>query len=192
MTLREIRMSDFLDRSGEMVPVQVDGCYRTAGIRSFGKGIFERGTISGSDTKYSALWRISAGQLVFSKLFAWEGAVALAEPPHDGLLFSSEFPMFDIDESILLPEYAAYLVRWTGLHERLRGNTTGVGNRRQRVNPDSFLATTVPLPDIDVQSQYVSKLQTAFAGLAELVARRQRLEAALSPSLLNAAFSGQL
>jgi len=189
--LRDVRVRDFLERSGEAVLVEATDRYRTAGIRSFGKGIFERSAIFGSETKYTTLWRTRPGQLVFSKLFAWEGAIAVATQEHNGLLFSSEFPIFDIDDSQLLPEFAVYLAQWTGLHERLRASTTGVGNRRQWVNPERFLAVTVPLPELDYQHHIVSRLEAALSQLPSAVNRGRAVGLGLTESLLNYSFDGE-
>lgn len=186
------KLGQVLRPGGEIVHVEPSSQYRTAGIRSFGNGIFERPVIRGVETNYSNLWCIRSGQLIYSKLFAWEGAVAVANGHHDGLHFSGEFPIFDIDDSKLLPAFAKYLVRCPALHEQLQGGTTGVGNRRQRVNIDRFLDVSVPLPKIDDQYHIVVNLNIAFMNLGKLLSRRNQLEEALRSAMLNAAFSGQL
>lgn len=187
-----VSLSEVLTRSGVAIDIDPAVRYRVGGIRSHGKGIFERESICGSETKYSTYWRLATGQLIFSKLFAWEGAVAVASDAHEGLHFSSEFPVFDCNESRLLPEFASYLARWPGLHDQLRDEATGLGNRRQRVNPDRFLSVKVPLPKPPEQRRIVQKLDLAFGELAALVARRRKIEDALQPSLLNATFTGRL
>lgn len=189
--IREIQMSEFLDRSGKEVAVDAHGIYRTAGIRSFGKGIFERPTISGLETRYTTFWRVRPRQLVFSKLFAWEGAIAIAADEHDGLVFSNEFPIYDIDESVLLPEFGQYLVQWQGLYERLRSSTTGVGNRRQRVNPEQFVSTTVPLPNLDEQRRIVAKLRAALVTLPRASIWASTVADGLGRSLFKVAFTHQ-
>jgi hypothetical protein len=49
-------------------------------IRSFGKGTFHKPPLSGSDVGTKRLYRIEPGDLLFSNVFAWEGAIAIAQP----------------------------------------------------------------------------------------------------------------
>lgn len=166
--------------------------YTTAGIYSYGRGIFRRPAVAGIETKYSRYTQIQAGQFVYSRLFAWEGALAVVEPDQDGLFVSPEFPVFNLREDLIDRRYVRYLCSWPGLYERLRGKTSGMGNRRQRVQVEQLRSTPVPLPDVAQQRAICDRLDVAFARAEPLLDHRRRLDEALKPSLLNAAFSGQL
>ena len=132
-------MSAFLQPINDSVAVDPAETYRTAGVLSYGRGLFARPVIDGSATSYSSYNRIHAGQFVYSKLFGWEGALAVVTPEFDGFHMSHEFPAFDIDTSQADRSYVGHLARWPGLHNSLRDKGTGMGSRRQRVNPSRLL-----------------------------------------------------
>lgn len=66
-----VRLAEILCRAQDEVAIQPDATYRTAGIYSFGRGLFERPPITGAETKYRSYFRLHEGQLVYSKLFGW-------------------------------------------------------------------------------------------------------------------------
>ncbi|WP_159029369.1 restriction endonuclease subunit S [Streptomyces sp. SM8] len=184
-------LSAALRPSSDFVDVAPDEDYRTAGILNRGRGLFHRPVTSGSDTKYPRYNRLHEGQFVYSKLFGWEGSLAVVPAEFEGVHVSHEFPTFDIDPSVAEVEYMSHLARWPRLHDALKDKGTGMGSRRQRVNVDRLLATRVPLPSLAEQRRVARQLsmvrQTTEAGAEQLAQ-----VAALRPALLNAAFSGQL
>ncbi len=66
------------------VVIDPDASYPELGVRSFGKGLFTKPDLVGSELTWQSLFRIEAGDLVFSNIKAWEGAFAVAEREHDG------------------------------------------------------------------------------------------------------------
>ncbi len=152
------------------MPVKPDETYQTAGIYSFGRGLFARPPITGAETSYKTLFRLYEGQFIYSRLFAWEGALAVVSPDFDGLHVSQEFPTFNVNLERAEPSYLAWLCRWRPLWESLQSGTKGLGLRRQRVHPDQLLATQIPLPPVQEQRRLarrihflVSRAQTARA-----------------------------
>jgi type I restriction enzyme S subunit len=102
--------------------------------------------------------RLHAGQLVYSKLFGWEGAIAVVPDEFDGFYVSSEFPTFEIRRDRASSGYFQHLARWPGLHAGMASCTSGLGQRRQRVQVDKFLSLTVPIPPDHEQAKIVAKL----------------------------------
>ena len=96
-------------------------------------------------------YRASAGQLIYSKLFGWEGSVAVVPDDMDGSFVSSEFPTFDVDLEKIDIAYLGQVIRSTAFMAQLSESTTGMGQRRQRVNVEDFLRVQFPLPSIEVQ-----------------------------------------
>ena len=96
-----------------------------------------------------------------SKLFAWEGALTVAPKEFDGAVVSSEFPTFEIDRARVAPTFLSAVFKWPGFYASLA--TTGMGDRRQRVNPDAFLAADIPLPSLDEERRVAARLAHANA-----------------------------
>lgn len=185
-----VALDEVLVRERDEVPVQPHETYRTAGICSFGKGLFTREPLTGAETSYKSYFRLRAGQFVYSRLFAWEGAVAIVPPDFDGFFVSQEFPTFAIDASRADPSYLAALCRWPNFHEDLAGGTKGLGLRRQRVHPQQLLAIKVPLPDVEEQRRVSAKLDATLGRVVrieELTSRTETIAGGLLASLVNSA-----
>jgi type I restriction enzyme S subunit len=159
-------LGDALVRAGQSIPVADSESYRITGIFSFGKGFIKRDTIQGSETTYKSLTPLRTGQLVMSKLNAWEGAISVVTSDFDGSYVSPEYPVFDINQESAHVDYIRYLTSWSTLWERLvpRGSMV----RRKRTTPETLLTTVVPIPDRDEQRRIVGKLD-ALLGRVDAV-----------------------
>lgn len=183
----QVPLGEVLTQARDEVAVEADQTYRLAGIYSFGRGLFARPPIQGSDTKYKKFTLLQADQFVYSKLKGWEGAVAMVP---DGLAaehVSSEYPTFDLDRARLLPSYLDLICRWEGFWAQLRDSSHGVGARRERVHPDRLLATPIPLPPLDEQQRIGDIGRRLNAAAALSGESRTRLDA-LAPATLNEVF----
>jgi type I restriction enzyme S subunit len=129
-------LRDVLTLVSDPVRLESDAEYATAGILSYGRGLFKRPVITGAETSYSTYYRLHHGQFVYSKLFAWEGALAVVDSRFDSMFVSQEFPTFAIDAKLATPEYLAVLCTWPEAWARVSEGETGMGGRRKRVHPD--------------------------------------------------------
>jgi len=168
--------------------VDPDRNYRIAGVYSFGRGLIDRGTVGGVDTKYRTFARLEADDVVISRLGAWEGAVAVVGKQFAGAHVSPEFPVFNLDREILDPAYFAGVARSPWLWDAIGDSTRGSMARRKRVKAEHFLSIEVWLPPLAEQSRVASLLRKAFA--AERAQQHSRsLVAALGPAALNESFA---
>jgi type I restriction enzyme S subunit len=156
------QLGELLVRRQDEERINPEKTYLTGGLFNNGRGMFKRSPRRGNQTKYQKYNRIHAYQVIYSKLFGWEGSIALVEPDFDGLYVSSEFPTFDIRSERATPEYFRYLVRWPGLHEMMAKCTTGLGQRRQRVQVEQLLSLSVPVPSIDEQHRIAARLDYLY------------------------------
>ncbi|MBG6069470.1 restriction endonuclease subunit S [Micromonospora ureilytica] len=184
-------LGELLVRVSDSVTVEPGTSYETAGIYSYGRGLFKRGGLDGASISYTRLFKIRSGQLVFSRLFAWEGAIAVVTDEFDGLLVSPEFPVYEIREDLVHPAYMSQICTWPALHDSLRDKASGMGNRRQRVNVDQFERATIPVPSRDDQMRIIERLGVV-RDVCERIDEVARRSQALRVSFLSAAFSGKL
>ncbi|MEV7908288.1 restriction endonuclease subunit S, partial [Streptomyces anulatus] len=150
--------------------VDPDSKYPIAGIYSFGRGLIKRPEIQGSETAYQRLTPLKSGQLVMSKLNAWEGAIALVSPEFDGSHVSPEYPVFNINELEADPRYIEYLVAWPEIWEKLTPRGSMV--RRKRTTPQTLMELEVPLPDLGEQCRIADQMEAAF-GRFKLIRQRR-------------------
>lgn len=187
----EVPLGQILKIDRDEVVIDPGCAYRTAGIYSFGRGVFERETIRGADTSYRSLFRLHEGQVILSKLNGWEGAVDVVTAEIDGCHVSNEYPTFSLDEQRADPGFLRWITRWPAFWDRLvpRGSMV----RRKRVQPDQFLKVSIPLPPIDEQRRIAHRLGD-LAGTTSLVGDLQstaiRLDQALVDSSISSIFEG--
>ena len=178
-----------VEPSSSHVSVEPADDYLIAGIYSFGRGLIDRGSITGTDTSYTTLTRLAPGDIVVSKLNGWEGAVAVVDESFAGYHVSSEYPTFRPDRKRLLPEFFAGIARapsfWNALNATARGSMV----RRRRINPTEFLATPVWLPPVGIQAR-VARVISRAAVIGEARADMAARIGALLPAALNKEFAG--
>ncbi|MEX1046853.1 MAG: restriction endonuclease subunit S [Actinomycetota bacterium] len=180
-------LSDALVSANDQVNVELTTAYEVAGVLGFGRGLLRRESITGARTSYKVLHRLHAGQLVVSRLKAFEGAIAVVPTEFDGTFVSQEFPTFDPVPGRCDSRYLSFLCRWPTLWDQLRQQSRGIGARRERVHADDVLRLRVPLPPIDEQRRIATHLDKAVQSLAaaKVASSRQgELLRALMPSIL--------
>ena len=75
--MREVPLGEVISSAKDTVRLDDATEYRTVGILSYGRGLFERPIVRGDEVSYSTYFRIAADQFIYSKLFAWEGALTV-------------------------------------------------------------------------------------------------------------------
>ncbi|MGE0886745.1 MAG: restriction endonuclease subunit S [Blastocatellales bacterium] len=173
------------------VAVQRDEVYHFAGVYCFGRGVFRGQRKAGLDFAYPRLTRLKAGNFVYPKLMAWEGALGVVPPECDGLVVSTEFPVFEVDETRVLPETLDIYFRTPLVWPVLAGESTGTNVRRRRLNPTDFLNFKMPLPPMAVQ-QSLRCVKSKVDEIKRLQAQTTAELDALLPSILDKAFKGEL
>ncbi|MDP4014610.1 MAG: restriction endonuclease subunit S [Candidatus Nanopelagicales bacterium] len=182
------RIGHIITLARHPVSVKASEAYPNLGILNRARGVFAKPPMLGLGTKYSTLYRVRAGQLIYSKLFGREGSLAIVPEWADGWFVSSEFPTFDVNTDAVDLDYFGQVLRWRGLAEQLAAATSGMGQRRQRVQIDQFEALEVPLPDLPTQRHIGADL-LRLAAVEGLVAHRATLSAGLLPAARNQAFA---
>ncbi|MBA3736393.1 MAG: hypothetical protein H0W90_14555 [Actinobacteria bacterium] len=132
--------------------------YPMVGVRSFGGGCFASGEISGSETRYPRLLHLAAGDFVYPKLMAWEGAFAFVPEALAGGFVSPEFCTFEVNESQADPRYLHYLFQRPETWREVARNSAGTNVRRRRLYPGGFLDHEIQLPSIAEQRRIVAQL----------------------------------
>jgi type I restriction enzyme, S subunit len=107
------------------------------------------------------------------------------------LVVSTEFPVFEIDQSKVLPEVLDVYFRTPSVWPELSGVSPGTNVRRRRLNPADFLRYQFPLPRMATQR----RLRDVKRRAEEAVRHRQQAREELSaimPAILDRAFYAEL
>lgn len=186
-----VRLGDVLTPSPDVQRVARDGVYANVGVFSFGRGLFEKPPVDGSTTSSRTLNRLRAGQFMYSRLFAFEGAYAEVTPRFDGYFVSNEFPTFDADPDRAMAGFIAAYLRSPSTWADLASSSKGLGVRRQRIQPEKLLAFRIWLPPLETQERAVAAI-SRLSRCAEMRATSHKVVAALRSATLNRAFAGLL
>jgi type I restriction enzyme M protein len=100
----------------------------------------------------SRWFKAQAGDLVFSSIDLWKGCVSVLPPEFDGAIFTSEFPIYIVNELRIDPGYLKLLLRSRYFQRAIRAVTTGHSNRR-RTQVEDFENLTIYLPSLEVQRE---------------------------------------
>ena len=124
-------------------------------LSSYGKGIKKRVIKEGKTPVAFTGCRIKEGQFVSSRLHAKEGAFGIVPKELDGFVVSRDFPVFDIDDEQILPEYLLAAVSQESFYQQFVEDSFGSTTKR-RIKEDVFLDYSIVLPPKNRQEEYVS------------------------------------
>lgn len=182
------RLDEVMTRASDPVAVDPEASYPNLGIYSFGRGLFAKPPIEGSNTSAKSLFRVSSGQFIYSRLFAFEGAYGFVPAEFDGFFVSNEFPSFAVDPTRMDARWLASYLRTRERWMDLAATSTGLGVRRQRVPVESLLAYEVWLPPVDEQHAMVRSINRLAAVRSVRAAMDLRVDS-LVPAALNREFA---
>ena len=183
----KVPLGEVLDLEIDAVSVDPTTTYPFAGVYGFGRGLFFRDSLKGSDTTYSHFHRLHAGQLVMSQPKGWEGAITVVPEEFEGRFLSAVFPTFRAQSSRLSPKFLRILTKCKWLWDALFDKSSGIGARRNSVYPEHLLAVTIPLPPIAEQERIVAHFDAIEAYLARAQKLRNEQENELK-AVLSSAF----
>lgn len=185
-----VKLECVLDQVSDGHPVHADRQYPNFGIYSFGRGLFKKTPISGTATSAKTLYRVCAGNFIYSRLFAFEGAYGLVPEEFDGYFVSNEYPSFAIDQQIVHPEYLEIYFKSPKVWEEVSQLSSGMGDRRRRIQPEQFLTHSIPVPPLDQQRRIVAEMSKVQEAISLHVEVGRELDA-LYRSMLTRAFRGE-
>ncbi|MCC6239705.1 MAG: restriction endonuclease subunit S [Phycisphaerales bacterium] len=165
--------------------------YPELGIRSFGRGTFHKAALDYIAVGSKKLYRIEPGDLVFNNVFAWEGAIAVAQPEDRGRFGSHRFITCVPHPDVATAEFLAfYFLTPEGL-ERIGKASPGGAGRNRTLGIEKLLEIEVPIPSHDQQSKFGRLLQTVRTMQTSQATATKELDAML-PAILDRAFKGKL
>lgn len=184
-------MQDLVRLRSPDIVVQQDALYQFAGVYSFGRGVFRGQKKSGMEFSYSRLTELHAGDFVYPKLMAWEGALGVVPPECDRCVVSTEFPVFEVRKERVLPEVLDTYFKIPAVWPEISGASTGTNVRRRRLNPKDFLAYRMPLPSRKTQA-LLKRVSHEMGPMTRLQTGATAELDALLPAILDRAFRGEL
>lgn len=188
---RRVQLGDVMEYVDDSYRVQADTSFPNLGIYSFGRGLFHKPPIDGALTSATTLRRVRKGQFIYSRLFAFEGAYGFVSDEFDGCFVSNEYPTFDCDLHRARVEFVAAYFKSPFVWKEVAAGSQGLGDRRQRVQPEKILSRNVWLPPIEWQNR-IAQVQEQADALRKLQSETAAELDALLPSVLDKTFKGRI
>lgn len=165
-----------------------DLSYPELGIRSFGKGTFHKPAVTGMDLGSKRLFRIEPGDLVFSNVFAWEGAIAIAKAEDEGRFGSHRFMTCVVNADEIAAEFLRYYLLTDAGLEAVRAASPGGAGRNRTLGVEKLARITVPVPSRLAQESFIA-LQSAITALKGRHAAMRQANAAVVSAALEHLFA---
>jgi type I restriction enzyme S subunit len=164
-----------------------DTSYPELGIRSFFKGTFHKPSLSALELGSKRVFWIEPGDLLFSNVFAWEGAIAIARPEDAHRVGSHRYitcvPVDGVAE-------ARFLLQYFQTEEgfgRIQDASPGGAGRNRTLGLEALANIEVPLPSIEKQ-RWFGKLHASVEHLLEEQEQIKTLYDVLVPAVLERTF----
>ena len=165
--------------------------YPELGIKSFGKGTFHKPALNYLSIGNKRLYRIEPGDLVFNNVFAWEGAIAVAQPHDIGKFGSHRFITCVAKQGISTANFICfYLLAPEGLNKIGDASPGGAG-RNRTLGLEKLAKIQIPLPDYKKQL-YFDRLHSKVKNILSQLKQTENQLNAMLPSILDKAFKGKL
>ena len=122
-------------------------------LQSKGKGAKKREISEGKVPVSFTGYRIHAGQFIYSRIDARNGAFAIVPHELDGAVVSKDFPVFDINVDKVNPTFLLYSTLQTSFIQQIQSNSFGATNR-QRIKEDVLSNYSIKIPKLELQNQF--------------------------------------
>ncbi len=172
------------------IVIEPERSYTELGVRSFYKGTFQRRTVRGSDFSWQDLYRISAGDLVFSNIMAWEQAIAIAKSEDNGCVGNHRMLTCEASAEVAVPGFLWYYFTTEEGFGKIYAASPGTAARNRTMTASALLAIEVPLPSLAAQQTF-DRLQAEVAALKSRHNAIRRANAALLPATLERVFKAE-
>lgn len=168
-----VRIGEVLRRVARFEPRNDLLEYSFAGTYSFARGIFVGERKMGSTFALPKIQRIHAGDFVYCKIMAWEGAFGIVPTEADNCVVSGAFVVYEPSRERVDARFLEHFFKVPTHWQSIGRQSTGTNVRRQSLHPEQFERAEIPLPSLSEQRRIVTRIEEIGARIAEAQKLRQ-------------------
>ena len=174
MKWRRVKLGEILESSKECRFVEHPLDEKLISVQLHGKGAVQR-VLSQEKTPSPFKGFVGReGQIVYSRIWARKGAIAKIGKDLDGVVVSSEFPLFNVCPVADI-DYLIYAFQSSSFKQQLE--LAGAGTSGQnRIKEKAFLNFEIPLPPLGEQKRIAEILGGVFKAISEVRTEIKRVE----------------
>lgn len=136
------------------IDTQPDEKYEEMGVRSFGRGTFNKPVLTGRQIGNKRIYSIHSGDLVFNNVFSWEGAIAVAQLEDHGKVGSHRFITYVPHTSEATSDFLCqHFLSEKGL-EDIGSASPGSAGRNRTLGLKKLDKIQVPVPAYEKQEKF--------------------------------------
>ena len=160
LSWKKIKLSDCLTRVERPVEVVLDKHYVQIGIRSHGKGLFHKESVTGEKLGNKAVYWVEPDCFVLNIVFAWEQAIGKTTSSEAGMIASHRFPMYRPKDNLVDIDYLILFFMTKKGKDILEAASPGGAGRNRTLGQERFLNSVITLPPIAEQRKIAAILST--------------------------------
>lgn len=173
MSFPMVALGEILKKSDEWIDINPNEKYRQVTVRLWGKGVMLRDEVSGAEIAASKRLVVHPQQFIVSRIDARNGAFGLIPDSLEGAIVSSDFPVFTVNPSRILPKYLNWISKTHFFVDLCKAASEGTTNR-VRLKEDRFLIAKIPLPLLAEQRRIVARIEKLAAKIEEARGLRKK------------------
>jgi type I restriction enzyme S subunit len=168
------------------VEIEPDALYPELGVRSFARGP----NLPGLEVGSKNLFEIREGDLLFNIVFAWEGAIAIAQPEDNGRVGSHRFLTCIPEPDSVTAQFLWFYFKTPEGLQKLGEASPGGAGRNRTLGLKRLEIIRVPVPDMAKQ-RWFDRLQARLRTITDIRAETGIDMDALTPAVLHEVFIGK-
>ena len=169
------RLDSFLERTSNPVNVIDTQNYVQIGIRSHGKGIFHKESVTGKEIGNKRVFWVVPNALVVNIVFAWERAIAVTSDKENGLIASHRFPMYLPKDGLSDVNFLRYMFITDKGQSYLELASPGGAGRNKTLGQSNFAELKIDLPIVEEQTKIASFLSNVDEKISQLTQKHELL-----------------
>jgi type I restriction enzyme S subunit len=163
----KVKLGEVLRRVERFEPRDELTEYPFAGTYSFARGIFVGERKLGSTFALPKIQRIRAGDFIYCKIMAWEGAFGIAPKGADNCVMSGAFVVYELNRGQIDEKFLDYFFKVPDHWQSIGSQSSGTNVRRQSLHPSQFEKAEIPLPPLAEQRRVVARIEELAAQINE-------------------------
>ncbi len=160
MNYPSVKLSEVLRQRKEFITIDDDTVYSLCRVQTNRKGVVLRSITKGVDIKTKKQQICNAGEFIVATIDAKAGGYGFIPIGLNGAIVSSEYQLYQVNTSRLMPEFLSMIITTDMIQSQLRPIGT---TNHARIYPEIFLNAEIPLPPLFNQQGIIDK----YAALAD-------------------------
>lgn len=177
-----VKLSEVLNQRKEYITIDDNTEYKRCRVQTRAQGVVLRDVVLGKEIKTKKQQPCKTDDFLVAEIDAKVGGYGIVPDHLEAAIVSSHYFLFEIDNTKLLPEFLAILIKCNDFSKQVKA--TGSTNYAA-IRPYHVLEYLIPLPSIPEQKRIVEAFNKKIKEAEEFEQKAQKLEDGIKSFLSN-------